>query len=124
MTDLQTLVPAAGIITVVGHSWLTIRKIAKDAAKSKKEQAADILQAAKEEDALLKAKLEARIEAVKAQLSNLELNVNKDLGHLKDSYSSELKNLGEKIENLRSELSTQHSSLLGLLTKLIDNYKK
>jgi glycerol-3-phosphate dehydrogenase len=119
MTDMQTLLPVAGTITVIGTAWLTIRKIAKDAAKQKKEQAAEILHAAKEEDALLKAKLEARIESVKAQLSNLELNVNKDLTHLKETYSGEIKNLGQKIEELRSELKNQHGQLVTLLTEMI-----
>lgn len=119
MTDMQTLLPVAGTITVVGTAWLTIRKIAKDAAKAKKEQAAEILHTAKEEDSLLKAKLEARIEAVKAQLSNLELNVNKDMSHLKETYSGEIRNLGQKIEDLRSELKNQHGQLVGLLTEMV-----
>ncbi|CAM6004829.1 unnamed protein product [Sphagnum balticum] len=100
MTDMQTLLPVAGTITVIGTAWLTIRKIAKDANKTKKEQAAEILHAAKEEDSLMKAKLEARIESVKAGLANLELNVNKDIGHLRETYNSEIRNLGQKIEEL------------------------
>lgn len=117
--NIQSLIPAAGAIATLGGAWLTIRKIAKDAAKQKREQAAEILHAAKEEDALLKAKLEARIEAVKAQLTNLELNVNKDLDHLKETYSGEIRNLGQKIEELRSELKTQHGQLVTLLTEMI-----
>ena len=119
ITDMQTLLPIAGSITVVGTAWLTIRKIAKDAAKSKKEQRAEFLQAAKEEDALLKAKLESRIEAIKAQLANLELNVNKDMAHLKETYNGEIKNLGQKIEELRSELKNQHGQLVTLLTEMV-----
>lgn len=123
MVDYQTLLPLAATVTTLGGAYLTIRKIAKDRDKSKKEQEKEFLSKAKEEDSLLKAKLEARIESIKAQLSNLEFNVNKDVTHLKETYGSELKNLGEKIENLRTELSNQHSSLLTLLTKLIDNQK-
>lgn len=119
LTDIQSLIPAAGAIATLGGAWLTIRKIAKDAAKQKREQAAEILHAAKEEDSLLKAKLEARIEAVKAQLANLEFNVNKDLEHLKETYSGEIRNLGQKIEELRSELKTQHGQLVTLLTEMI-----
>jgi hypothetical protein len=121
LLDYQNIMPIAFAITTFGGAWLTIRKIAKDAAKSKKEQAAEILHAAKEEDSLMRAKLEARIESVKAELANLQLNVNKDLSFLKESHSNEIKNLGVRIESLRDELRLQHSQLLSLLTKLIDN---
>jgi DNA repair exonuclease SbcCD ATPase subunit len=117
--NIQSLIPAAGAIATLGGAWLTIRKIAKDASKQKREQAAEILHAAKEEDALLKAKLEAKIESVKAQLANLESSVNKDLDHLKETYSGEIRNLGQKIEELRSELKTQHGQLVTLLTEMI-----
>src|SRR5260221_498861 len=63
-TSIQSLIPAAGVIATVGGAWLTVRKIAKDFDKSKKEQAAEILHAAKEEDALMKAKMEAKIAAL------------------------------------------------------------
>lgn len=118
-SNLQSLLPAAGIVTTLGGAWLTVRKIAKDAEKSKKEQAAEILHAAKEEDALLKAKLEARIESVKAELANLQLNVNKDMEHLRETYNGEIRNLGQKIEELRSELKNQHGQLVSLLTEMI-----
>lgn len=120
MSDYSNLIPLAATITTLGGAWLTVRKIAKDLAKSKKEQAKEILQAAKEEDTLLKTKLEARIEGIKAELKNLEFNVNKDISFLKESHSNEIKNLGERIESLRDELKSQHGQLLTLLTKLID----
>ena len=118
-SNLQSLIPASAAVITLGGAWLTIRKIAKDAAKTKKEQAAEILHAAKEEDSLMKAKLEARIESVKAGLANLELNVNKDIGHLRDTYNGEIRNLGQKIEELRSELKNQHGQLVSLLTEMV-----
>lgn len=119
MTEMQTLFPVAATITTLGGAWLTIRKIAKDAAKAKKEQAAEILHAAKEEDELLKAKLDAKINAIRQELENLEENVSKDMNHLKETYNGEIKNLGQKIEDLRSELKNQHGQLVQLLTEMI-----
>jgi uncharacterized protein YPO0396 len=116
---LLPLIPFAVTVTVIGTAWITVKKIASDSQKARKEHADEILQVAREEDALLKAKLEARIESVKAQLSNLELNVNKDLAHLKETYSGEIKNLGQKIEDLRSELKNQHGQLVSLLTEMV-----
>lgn len=120
ITDYQGLLSIAGAITIIGTSYLTLRKIARDAAKAKKEQAAEILQAAKEEDAALKLKLTSKINELESQLEVLEKNIEKDMKYMKESYGAEIKNLGEKIENLRTDLSAQHGSLLALLTKLVD----
>lgn len=117
-TDLQISVPVALIIAISGLI-LTWQKIVKNAKKDREEHTAKILQSAKEDDNLLKAKLEARIEKIDAQLKNLELNVNKDMDHLKQTYSMEIKTLGDKIELLRDELRQQHSGLIDLLTKIV-----
>ncbi len=114
------LTPLAVAVTTLGGAWLTIRKIAKDAEKSKKEQAAEILQEAKEADSELRIKMDAKIHALEAKLKSVELSFNKDIDHLKESYSAELKNLSEKIEQLREQLNAQHSQLLSFLTKLIE----
>lgn len=119
-SEYQGILSLAGAITVLGTSFLTIRKIAKDTAKTRKEHAAEILHEAKEQDALIKAKLEARIESLKADLSSLKLSVEKDMEHIKETYTSEIKNLGEKIESLRSELRSQSAGIIELLSKLVD----
>jgi glycerol-3-phosphate dehydrogenase len=93
--EIQTLVAGAGTITMIGTAWLTVRKIAKDAAKTKKEQAAEILHAAKEADALMKSDLDGKIEALRVELGTLESNVNKDMDHLKQTYNGEIRNLGQ-----------------------------
>jgi uncharacterized membrane protein len=119
MPDTAISAGLAALVTISGLilSW---QKIVKNAKKEREEQAAKILQAAKEEDALLKAKLEARVEKIDLQLKTLELNVNKDIGHLKETYAAEIKVLGEKIEALRDELRDQHSQMVTLLSKLIE----
>jgi CII-binding regulator of phage lambda lysogenization HflD len=118
--NLSITLPLA-VITTISGLVLTIQKIVKNAKKDRDEHAAKILQAAKEDDNLLKAKLEARIEKIDAQVKNLELNINKDIANLKDVYSAEIKGLGEKIEVLREELRLQHSQMITLLTKLVEH---
>ena len=68
------------------------------------------------------------IRAVKGAILDLKLeldtqkeNVSRDLGHLREVYNAEIKVLGEKIENLRQDISQQHQALVGLLTKLVDS---
>lgn len=111
---------ALGIAMGVATLVVTLQKVFKNFRKERDEYAAKILQTAKEEDSLLKAKLEARIEKIDLSLKNLEFNVNKDITHLKETYSAEIKVLGEKIETLRDELRNQHSQMVTLLSKLID----
>lgn len=116
---MNITIPLAAVVTITSliYTWQRIFKTAK---RDRDEHAARILQSAKEDDNLLKAKLEARIEKIDAQVKNLELNVNKDINHLKETYSAEIKVLGEKIETLRDELRNQHSQMVTLLSKLID----
>lgn len=115
----QAVMPLAIAITTLGGAWLTVKKIARDAKRTKKEQAAEILHAAKEADMEMKLKLDAKIQALDAKVKNLEANVEKDLDHLKQTYNGEIRNLGQKIEELRSELRNQHGQLVALLTKMI-----
>lgn len=119
-SDLHTIVPSAGAIVAIGSAWLTVRKIAKDAKRERKELVAEILQEAKEADTLIKSKLESRIEAIRAELKNLEFNVSKDVEHLRETQKNEMKNLGEKIETLRDELRNKHSELVQLLTAMVN----
>lgn len=119
----EAILAVAGAITVIGGSWLTVRKIQKDAQAQKKEQAAEILQAAKEEIALKEKDLQARLNALDTRMDTLESSVDKDLHHLRETYNGEIRNLGQKIEDLRSELRNQHTQMVSLLTKMIDNSK-
>jgi glycerol-3-phosphate dehydrogenase len=123
MTDFHTVIPMASAVSVIGTAWLTIRKVAKDAARQKKEQSAEILHAAKEADAKLKVEFESQLEALKMELHNLEMNVEKDMDHLKETYNGEIRVLGEKIEELRSDLKNQHGQLVQLLTEMIKKHR-
>lgn len=117
----EMLMGIGGGIVTLGTAFLTIKKVLASSKRDKELEKAEILREVKEMDSLLKSKLESRLEAIKAELKNLELNVNKDFSYIRESHEGEIKALGEKIENLRSDLSNQHGSLLALLTKLINN---
>lgn len=123
MTEFSTLLPTAGVLITLGTLYMTVRKIQKDAEKSKKEQAAEILQAAKEEISLKEKDLAAKLAALDTRIETLESSVEKDLQHLRETYNGEIRNLGQKIEDLRSELRNQHTQMVSLLTKMIDNGK-
>jgi chromosome segregation ATPase len=123
ITEFSTLLPTAGVLITLGSLYLTVRKIQKDGDKAKKEQAAEILQAAKEEIALKDKDLSAKLAALDTRIETLESSVEKDLQHLRETYNGEIRNLGQKIEDLRSELRNQHTQMVSLLTKMIDNSK-
>jgi hypothetical protein len=120
MTDYSSLVHVAATTTALGTAWLTIRRIAKDAKKERKEIAAEILQSAKEFDQALKIKLESKIHNLDVKVDTLKDNIDKDIAHVRETYNSEIKFLGQKIESLREEVRGQHTQLVQLLTKMIE----
>lgn len=120
---MSILMPAAGAVITLGTAYLTIKKIAKDAKKDKKEQSAEILHAAKEEDVLMRSELQNEINEMKFRIESMEKSIEKDISHLKETYGGEMKSLSDKIEHLRDELRSQHSNIVGLLSKMIDNSK-
>lgn len=81
---------------------------------------AEILHEAKEQDAINRARVESKIEGLESDLEHLKSDVGRDLKNLKELYSNDVRNIADKIENLRDELSTQHSNMLALLTRLVD----
>lgn len=62
---------------------------------------------------------DSKITLLEQQIRSIEEMVNKDIIHLKESHSNEIKNLSEKIEELRDEVRNQHSQLVQLLSKLV-----
>ncbi len=119
ITDLSIMIPTSALIAI-GTIVATWQKIAKNFARDRDERDAKVLQAAKEEDVLMRIQFEAKLMAQSEALKVLETAVNKDMDHIKETYNNELKNLGSKIEELRAELRGQHGQLVQLLTKMID----
>lgn len=109
-----------GVIAAIGGAILYILRVIREIRKSKSAEADRLLDEAKSHGLSIKTKLEAKIDLLENQLNNLEENVAKDIGHLKETQSSEIKNLANKIEDLREELLQGHGSLVALLTKLVD----
>ena len=111
--------PVFSIIAGIGGAWLTFAKLKKmhtDEINTKiSESANDHEKALRSEINLVGAKLEL----VKKDVQNLEDSMNKEIAYVKEAYKGEIKNLGEKIESLRSQVQEHHNQLIGLLTKLI-----
>lgn len=129
--EISTILAIAGAITAVGGAWLTIRKIAKDFRRERELEKAQILHQTKEELNKFKleskaeratkiAEIDASIDRVQSELNAHKESVEKDLQHMRETYNGEIRNLGQKIEDLRTELRTQHGQLVGLLTKMIE----
>ena len=120
LSSYSSVLAPSGILSGAATLWYYGRKILKEIKKSKEESSSKILEEAKQFDKEIKEKLEARIDLLENQLHNLEENVSKDLSHIKETQASEIKNLASKIDELREELRTGHSSLIQLLTRLVD----
>lgn len=132
LPEITAMLPMAGAIVTLGTAYLTVRKVAHDAKRDKKEQAAEILQTAKEEiakaktaianqSALVQKDFEARLDNLEQEFQAHKESVEKDFAHVRETYNSEIRNLGEKIESLRDELRSSNNQVIGLLSKLISD---
>ncbi len=116
---IQLIVPIAATIGTVGGAWLTIQKIKRNIREEKDIELKEILSSAREEIAVVRSELELKINETQNNLKNLEININKDIEHLREIHISEVRSLSEKIQSLRDDLRTQHTSILDLLNRLV-----
>lgn len=80
------------------------------------EKAIDLVKATGQTDVAI---LKGQIENLTREITRLEDSFKKDVSHIRETYNSEIRNLGHKIEELREEVRGQHSQLVTLLTKLV-----
>jgi hypothetical protein len=113
------IVPVGSILFGIVSAWLTFLQLKKhymEEIESKIEQSSlNSSKDLKSEAELLKHK----IDSIESHMIKIEESVSKEIEYVKEAYKGEIKNLGEKIENLREEVRNQHTQLIGLLTKLI-----
>lgn len=130
--EISFLLINAGAISAIGGAWMTVRKVTRDLKKERELEVASILQEAKEADSKMKSnweasrsvflgQIDAKLLALETRLDTLEQSVAKDFAHVRETYNGEIRNLGDKIEDLRTELRSQHGQLVTLLGKMIDN---
>lgn len=135
MTDftisLTSIASIAGVVSIVAGAWLKVRRVLKDRNEAKIVERAIIIQEAKEISAKNKAAVSYRLDLLEADLNNklkalsekilaLEESTAKEIGHVKESYNSELRFLGSKIEELKDEMRGQMGQIVQLVSKLID----
>lgn len=122
---------AGAIVSIISAIYYA-QNVSKNFKKEKEEYAAAILQSAKEHTNTVKIELLAQraviMTEIKSEIAELETkfdnqkdSVNKDMAHLRETYNGEIRVLGSKIEDLRSELRNQHGQLVGLLSKMLEN---
>ena len=104
--------------TLIGIYWnvLRIKKAFQDEMKERMESAIKLAESVAESKVKL---MEVKMDNLIKEINNLEDSVQKDIAYMKQNYGSEIKNLSDKIENLRDETKSQSTQILALLTKLI-----
>lgn len=114
---LKALAEPVGTISGAAYA---LYHIAHRMRKDREHENAKVLQEAKESISAVKADLDSDIEALKTEVQTLKDSTASDLAHVKEIHSSEIKNLAEKIENLRTQLNEHHSQLVTFLTRLVE----
>lgn len=105
----------------IGSILLTFQKVKKE-FNSDIERRIEAVKLGAEDD--LKAEMRlmsAKLEILQKDMASMEAGFQKDIAHIKDTYNSEIKNLGDKVEHLREEVRLQHTQILGLLTKMLSD---
>ena len=114
------IMSAVGALTALGTAWLTLAKISKAHHDAKALAKAEILQAAKEEVAMLKREIEAKFMLIENKIEQVKESTEQDFEHLKETHGNEMDNLSEKLELLRDDLKNQHSQIMALMGNLLD----
>lgn len=127
MLEHQLLIHLAVTISTIAGAIVAIQKVIKNSrvernasVEEKEKESEKILTQAREEMQLIKLQFEAEVKALKVDLKSLESGTLKDIQYIKESQESEIKNLGEKIQDLRDQLNSHHTQILSLLEKLIN----
>lgn len=122
MTDIGTLLEGlGGAAAAISSSYAGVRHMVKRSKAKKAEARAAILAEANAEMLKIRAELEDKIRNLEVELENQKINLSKDLSHLREIYNAEIKVLGEKIDTLRADLADQHTSMVALLTRLVES---
>jgi hypothetical protein len=116
-----TLEAAAGLITAIGGVYPAISHYKAKVKKNKELYRKEILDQAKTEMEKIEKDLKDKIKFLESEFQAQKISIYKDFNFFKETHNSEIKALGEKIENLRADLSQQHANLVALLTKLVDS---
>lgn len=120
--DLTTTMGAAGAtLAVIGAIYRGWRHISFKISSKKEKEHQKIIDEAKIEMGKIKSELEFKINKLEIELENQKENISKDITHMKETYNAELRVLSNKIDDLRQDLSDQHSAMVSLLTKLVNS---
>ena len=120
ITIFPAILTIAGAFSIIGGAYQTFQKITAAEHKKRLESDARLLHEAKEITNILKRQMESEFKIIRADLSNLEDGINKDISYVRETYTSELNALKKKIESLRQDLKDQSSKTLELLIKLVN----
>lgn len=112
---------AAGAITALSGIYAGFRHIRYSLKAKKDAEREAILKQANDEMKKIQYALESKINDIESKVESQKETIARDLAFMKETHISEIKVLGDKIEDLREQLNIQYSQLIGLLTKLIDN---
>lgn len=118
---IEALLTLASPVATIAGAIYAVQRVNKSFDKSRETRDAKILQDAKEASAKVKTELQNEITSLEKDLIAFKKEVQLELEHIREVNEGEIKNLGHKIEDLRSELRNQHGQIVGLLGKMIDN---
>ncbi len=121
MINPTTIESIGGAVTALSGIYATVRHFSLSFKIKKEQERKAILDKATEELTKVKTELEDKIKVLEIELQNQKQNMSRDISHMKEIYNTEIKTLANKIDELKKDLADQHSSMVALLTKLVNS---
>lgn len=112
------VVVALGTLLGLFLSVSKLKKGFKEELEQETEKAIQYARDAAKNDMQL---LKLQVDNLGQDIKRLDESFQKDVAHIRETYNNEIRNLGNKIEELREEVRSQHSQLVSLLTKLVSD---
>lgn len=106
-------------LSVVLGLLATIIKITRDIRKEREEENAKTLQQAKDFILIEVQNIKSEIINLENIIKNTEKSIDRDIEHVRETYNSEIKNLSDKVEQLREQITKSHSELISLISKMV-----
>lgn len=117
---LGSVISALAILGGLAVTLSKLKKSFKDEVSSETELAIEKAHKLAKGDLV---QFQANLEKLEFKIDAMHTQFDSEIEHIKSTYNSEIRHLGEKLEELRSEVRHHHSQIIELLSKILSDPK-
>jgi chromosome segregation ATPase len=118
--DWQLIGTIAAAVSAIGGFIVGAAKMREGFKADVLEETTKAIELAKESGRHDMDMLRQDVEQLGKEIAGLDRSFQKEIVFIKDTYNGEIRNLSQKIDELREEIKSSNASLIELLGKLLD----